>query len=304
MTEPLLKTLMISGGSGLIGTSLLRSFPAERIQVVRLVRRDTNHPDEIRWDPRAAEPVDDLSHLENLGTAIHLSGANLSSRRWTAAYKQEIVESRVGTTRALVNLLKKLKRPPRRLLCASAIGIYGDCGDRILIESSSPGQGFLADTCRAWEEEADHAAEAGLQVVHLRFGVVLSIEGGALKQMLPIFRAGLGGWIGSGRQWMSWIALSDLVRAVVHILQMDSLEGPLNLAAPIPVTNGDFAHALGRTLHRPAVFPVPSFILRAAFGEMADAALLASTRAIPGRLAASGFHFDFPEINGALRSIL
>jgi hypothetical protein len=304
MAEPSQNPILVSGGSGLIGTTLLRSFSADRIQAIRLVREKPDRPDAIQWSSSAAEPVDDLSRLENAGAAIHLSGASLSSHRWTASYKWEIVESRVQTTRALVNLLKKLKNPPRSLLCASAVGIYGDRGDEVLTEKSAPGQGFLADTCRAWEAEADRAKEAGLRVVHLRFGVVLSSDGGALKQMLTVFRAGLGGRLGSGRQWMSWIALSDLVRAILHILRTDALEGPVNLVAPIPVTNQEFTHALGHALRRPAVLPVPSFALQAAFGEMADAALLASTRAIPERLAASGFHFELPEINAALRSIL
>ena len=304
MTKPWQSPILVSGSSGLIGTSLLRSFSADRIQAIRLVREKSDRPDAIQWNPDSAEPVDDLSRLENAGAAIHLSGANLSSHRWTASYKREIMESRVQTTRTLVNLLKRLKNPPQSLLCASAVGIYGDRGNEVLTEKSAPGQGFLADTCHAWEAEADRAAEAGLRVVHLRFGVVLSSDDGAFKQMLPVFRAGLGGRLGSGRQWMSWIALSDLVRAILHILRTDAVEGPVNLVAPIPVTNQDFTRALGRALHRPTVLPVPSFALRAAFGEMADAALLASTRAIPERLAASGFRFELPEINAALQSIL
>jgi uncharacterized protein len=304
MTELSGKAIMVSGASGLIGTSLLRMFSAQRIEVIRLVREKTDHPGAIYWNPDSPEPVGNLSRLESLSAAIHLSGANLFSHRWTAAWKREIVQSRVGTTQALVDVLKKLKSPPRSLLCASAIGIYGDRGDEILAESSSPGTGFLADTCSAWEAEADRAAEAGMRVVHLRFGVVLSSEGGALKKMLPAFRAGLGGRLGSGRQWMSWIAINDLVRAVLHIVETDSLQGPVNLVAPIPVTNRDFAVALARALRRPVALPVPALVLRTVLGQIADDALLASTRAIPERLAASGFHFDLPEINGALRAIL
>jgi len=304
MAERFREAVLVSGGSGLVGTSLLRSFLADRIQTVQLIRKKPDRAGVLCWNPDIPEPLEDLSRLEGLNAAIHLSGANLSSHRWTAAYKREIVESRVGTTRTLVNLLKQLNRPPKCLLCASAVGIYGDRGDEVLMESSSPGQGFLADTCRAWEAEADRATDAGIRVVHLRFGVVLAGEGGALKQMLPIFRAGLGGQLGSGRQWMSWIALNDLIRAVMYILQTDSLNGPVNLVAPIPVTNREFTHALGLALHRPTSLPVPAFALRAAFGEIADGALLASVRVVPERLAASGFHFDFPEIHGALRSIL
>jgi uncharacterized protein len=298
------KSVLVSGGSGLIGSALLHAFSEDQRKTIRLVREKADGQDAVEWNPYAAEPVKDLSRLEGASAAVHLSGANLFARRWTAAYKREIVESRVKTTRALVNLLKKLKRPPQALLCASAIGIYGDRGDEIVGESSLAGKGFLADTCRAWEAEADRAAEAGIRVAHLRFGVVLSHEGGALKQMLPIFRAGLGGHLGNGRQWMSWIAVSDLVRAVLHILQTDSLQGSVNLVAPIPVTNEDFTRALGHALSRPAVLPVPGFVLRSVLGEIAQDALLTSTRAIPQRLAASGFHFDFPEINVALRALL
>ena len=298
------KTILMSGASGLIGTSLFRAFSERKMRVIRLVRRRPEGTGEVFWNPEASEPADDLQALENADAAIHLSGANLFSERWTAAYKREIVESRVGTTRAIVNLLKKSKKPPQVLLCASAIGIYGDCEDEILTESSSPGQGFLADTCRAWESEATRAAEGGIRVASLRFGVVLSREGGALKKMLPVFRAGLGGRLGSGRQWMSWIAVSDLVRAVLHVLETDSLRGPVNMVAPIPVTNTDFTRALGRALRRPAFLPAPAFALRMVLGEVADDALLASTRVVPARLAASGFHFDLPEINSSLRTLL
>jgi uncharacterized protein len=304
MKHPLSGSILISGGSGLIGTSLVRFFSVRRIPMLRLVRGSANTPTEVPWSPDACEPVANPSPLEETAAAIHLSGANLSAHRWTEAYKQKVVDSRIATTRALVNLLKKLAKPPRSLLCASAVGIYGDRGDEVLTESSPPGQGFLADTCRAWEAEADRAAEVGIRVIHLRFGVVLSREGGPLRQMLPVFQAGLGGPLGTGRQWMSWIAADDLVRAVLHILDVDSLIGSVNLVSPIPVTNTDFTRALGRRLRRPTALRVPRFALRAALGEVADAAVLASTRAIPERLAASGFHFDFPEINDALRSIL
>lgn len=304
MKQPPSGSILISGGSGLIGTSLVRFFSVRRIPMLRLVRGSVTNPAEIHWNPDAREPVANPSSLEGAAAAIHLSGANLSAHRWTEAYKREIVDSRLTTTRELVNLLKKLTRPPRSLLCASAVGIYGDRGDEMLTESSPPGEGFLADTCRAWEAEADRAAELGIRVVHLRFGVVLSCEGGALKQMLRVFRAGLGGPFGSGQQWMSWIAADDLVRAVLNILDEESLTGPVNLVSPIPVTNADFTRALGRALRRPAALRVPRFALRAVLGEVADAAVLSSTRAVPERLAASGFHFDFPEINEALRSIL
>ena len=304
MREPSGNTVMLSGGSGLIGTHLERFFAENRIQTIQVIRKKTVVPGEISWNPESAEPVEDLAKLEGICAAVHLSGANVSAHRWTEAYKREIVESRVRTTRALVNVLKHLANPPKSLLCASAIGIYGDRGDAVLTESSEPGRGFLAETCRAWEAEADRAAEGGIRVVHLRFGVVLAHGGGALAKMLPLFKTGLGGRLGSGRQWMSWIAMDDLVRAVGHIMEVESLHGPINLTAPLPVTNAEFTRALGKALHRPAILPAPAFALRIALGEMADEGLLASTRAVPAKLAGSGFRFDFPEIAGALKAVL
>jgi uncharacterized protein len=298
------RKLLFSGASGLIGASLVRAAEAERIQTLQLIRREPRKPEEISWNPQAGQPVRDLALLERLDAAIHLSGANISAQRWNAARKREIVESRVGSTRALLKVLMALKQPPATLLCASATGIYGERGDEILDEESPPGEGFIADTCRAWEAEASAASEAGIRVVHLRFGVVLAAEGGALGRMLPFFRPGLGGNLGSGRQWMSWIALNDAVRAIFYILDAGALRGPLNIIAPNPVTNAEFTRALGRSLHRPAMIPVPRFALRLAFGEMADEVLLASTRAVPDRLLQAGFTFELPNLDSALKAIL
>ncbi len=298
------RKILFSGASGLIGASLVRAAEAERIQTLQLIRREPRKPEEISWNPQAGQPVRDLALLERLDAAIHLSGANISAQRWNAARKHEIVESRVGSTRALLKVLMALKQPPATLLCASATGIYGERGDEILGEESPPGEGFIADTCRAWEAEASAASEAGIRVVHLRFGVVLAAEGGALGRMLPVFRLGLGGNLGSGRQWMSWIALNDVVRAIFYILDAGALRGPLNIIAPNPVTNAEFTRALGRSLHRPAMIPVPRFALRLAFGEMADEVLLASTRAVPDRLLQAGFTFELPNLDSALKAIL
>ncbi|MFY9940507.1 MAG: TIGR01777 family oxidoreductase [Silvibacterium sp.] len=298
------RKILFSGASGLIGASLVRAAEAERIQTLQLIRREPRKPEEISWNPQAGQPVRDLALLERLDAAIHLSGANISAQRWNAARKREIVESRVGSTRALLKVLMALKQPPATLLCASATGIYGERGDEILDEESPPGEGFIADTCRAWEAEASAASEAGIRVVHLRFGVVLAAEGGALGRMLPVFRLGLGGNLGSGRQWMSWIALNDVVRAIFYILDAGALRGPLNIIAPNPVTNAEFTRALGRSLHRPAMIPVPRFALRLAFGEMADEVLLASTRAVPDRLLQAGFTFELSNLDSALKAIL
>ena len=258
--------ILFSGATGTIGSALVRAAEADRIQAVQLVRHSPAGPSEIQWNPEAAVPVSDPAPLEGIGAAIHLSGANLSSHRWTADYKRQIVESRVNSTRALVNTLKSLKQPPSVLLCASATGIYGNRGDEILTEESNPGRGFIADTCLAWEAEAAQARTLGIRVVHLRFGVVLSREGGALKHMLPLFRLGLGGNLGNGRQWMNWIALSDAVRAIFHLAD-STIDGPANLVAPNPVTNAEFTRALSHALHRPAIIPAPAFALRLALAK-------------------------------------
>ena len=237
--------------------------------------------------------------LEGLEAAIHLSGVNLAERRWTPAYKREIEASRVESTAVLAAMLAGLKRPPKTLLVASATGFYGNRGDELLDEGSSAGKGFLPEICAKWEAASESAQGEGIRVVQLRLGVVLGPEG-ALKKMLPIFRLGLGGRLGSGRQWMSWIGLGDAVRAMLFAIKMETLSGPVNITAPQPVTNAEFTRALGRALHRPAVMPVPALVLRMMFGEMADEALLASTRALPGKLTAAGFQFGQPTVDEAL----
>jgi uncharacterized protein len=298
--------ILFSGASGLIGANLVRSLAAKRIQTLQLVRKAIDGPKsgEVVWDPAAERPVADVGQLEGMDAAIHLSGANLTSHRWTESYKREIVSSRVDTTLALTRIFGAMKQPPKSLLCASGIGIYGDRGDELLSEAAAPGRGFLAETCVAWEAAADTAKEVGARVVQLRFGLVLTAGGGALKQMLPIFRLGAGGRLGSGRQWMSWISLPDMVRAILHILEVQTLSGPVNLAAPNPVTNAEFTRSLGRAVNRPAVLPAPAFALRLAFGEAADEALLASERLVPERLLQSGFRFEHPDIAAALRAVL
>jgi hypothetical protein len=248
--------------------------------------------------------MDVPAQLEDFDVIIHLSGANLASHRWTPAYKREILESRVQTTQALARLLAGLRRPPRIFLCASAVGIYGNRDAEVLTEKSAPGTGYLAETCVAWEASAQPALDAGIRTVHLRFGVVLTPDDGALAKMLPLFRLGLGGKLGSGEQWMSWISLPDVISAVFHIIDAPQLSGPVNMVAPIPVTNAEFTRTLGLALHRPAIVPAPAFALRLAFGEMADEALLASTRAIPAQLAQSGFRFQHAQLALALESLL
>jgi len=244
-----------------------------------------------------------MRRLNGIQAAIHLSGDNLSSGRWTVEKKRRIRDSRTQTTAALVELLSRLEQPPEVLICASAVGYYGDRGEEVLTESSTAGTGFLPEVCVEWEAAADGATQRGIRVIHLRFGIVLSPDGGALAKMLPLFHIGLGGKLGNGRQWMSWISLLDVVRIVEFCMAETSLCGPINVAAN-PVTNQEFTHTLSHHLRRPALFPAPAFALRGMFGEMADAALLSSTRAIPEKLLKSGYSFEHPTLLDALQVLL
>ena len=271
-------------------------------------------PGRFTWNPAASTPIANSEALEGCAAAIHLAGANVAAHRWTPAYKREMTESRVQSTRALAAAMAGLRHPPQTLLVASAIGIYGNRPNEFLDESSAPGSGFLADLCRQWEAAAQPAVDAGIRVVHLRFGVVLAPHASsgskrgsnsdALARMLPIFRLGLGGPLGSGLQWMSWISLTDALSAMLFILDNPSLAGPVNLTAPNPVTNADFTRVLARQLHRPAALTVPPVALRVALGEMADDALLSSARAYPARLITAGFKFAHSTLEHALASTL
>ena len=308
--------VMITGANGMIGHALQAAARARGIEAVPVQRplRDRRggkggtqapaSPGTILWEPEAAQPFADLEQLEGFDAVVHLAGANLAARRWTPEYKKTILESRTQPTGALALALARLQRPPRMLLSASATGFYGSRGDEVLTEESAAGTGFLSEVCQAWESAASPAVAAGMRVVHLRFGVVLTPFGGALKQMLPLFRAGLGGRLGNGQAWQSWIGLEDLLGAVFHTLEHEELGGAVNVVAPEPVRNVEFTRALGAALRRPAVLPAPAFALRAALGEIADEALLASCRAMPTKLEASGFAFAEPEIGGALGKML
>jgi len=288
----------------MLGTALHQALAARGAVILQMVRRSLVTEGQLQWNPAASPAIPDTAPLAGLRAAIHLGGANLAGHRWTTAWKREIRSSRVDSTRALAVALAALPQPPQTLLVASATGIYGDRGDELLDETSAPGKGFLAEVCQEWEAAAEPARQAGIRVVHLRFGVVLDPAAGALAKMLPVFRLGLGGRLGSGRQWMSWISLADAVSAILFALDTPSLAGPVNLAAPQPVTNTEFTRALGRAVHRRAILPAPAFALRLALGQMADEALLASARAVPARLLGAGFEFAHPTIDSALASAL
>jgi uncharacterized protein (TIGR01777 family) len=289
---------IVSGASGLIGSRLVTALGSSGFAVRRLVRREVRRPDEIRWDPGAG--TNDARALSGANHVLNKAGENIG-QRWTETRRRQIRESRVNGTTLLATTLAGLEHLPRVLYNASAIGIYGDRGDDVLDESSRPGSDFLASVCVEWEAATTPAAAAGIRVVIGRNGLVMSPDGGALPRMLPFFRMGVGGPVGNGRQWMSWIALTDLVRAVLLLVMNDSIRGPVNIVAPNPVENAAFAHTLGAVLRRPALLPGPAFALRALYGEMADQTLLTSHRVRPTRLLELGFEFELPTLEAALR---
>jgi len=296
---------VITGSTGLVGSALVPFLETRGHGVTRLLRPSTGvqaKENDVQWDP-AATRVDSTA-LEGRDVVVHLAGDNIASGRWTAAKKARIRDSRVQGTRVLCEAIAKLSQPPKAVLCASAVGFYGDRGEEVLDESSTPGKDFLADVCREWEAAAQPAADGGCRVVHLRIGVVLSPAGGALAKMLLPFKLGAGGKIGSGKQYMSWISIDDLVEVIHHAMVTEDLRGPVNAVSPTPVTNLEFTKSLGKVLSRPTLFPMPAFLARLAFGEMADAALLASTRVEPARLKETGYMFRHPGLAGALRHVL
>lgn len=294
--------ILIGGASGFVGRELTKSLTRHGHRVVRLVRRATESVDEIAWDPAAGRL--DAEELEGVDAVVNLSGENVGAGRWTARRREAILRSRIDATRTLVGAIQKMKRKPAALVSASATGFYGDRGDEELTEASPIGHGFLPEVCLIWETHAEGAVRAGVRTVLLRFGVVLGGEGGALAKMLPVFRLGLGGRMGDGRQWMSWVAIDDVIGAIEHALANPAVKGPINVTAPQPVTNADFAATLGRVLGRPAFVPAPAFALRLVFGAMADEALLASARVRPERLGRTGYAFRYPTLEPALRSVL
>ncbi len=294
--------VVVSGSTGLVGSALVPFLTTGGHRVSRLVRSRPQHDEDIAWDPTAGSI--DAARLEGVDAVVHLAGENIAGGRWSEGTKARIKESRVRGTRLLCESLARLRRRPQVFVCAAAIGYYGNRGATIVDEDSEPGEGFLADVCRAWEAATAPASDAGIRVVHLRLGVVLSAAGGALAKLRTPFQLGVGGRLGSGDQYMSWIGVDDVIGAILHTIRIDTLQGAINAVAPQPATNLDFTKTLGRVLRRPTLFPVPAAAARLVFGEMADEMLLASTRVAPTRLAATSYSFRYPDLEAALRHTL
>ncbi len=291
--------VLISGATGFLGGTLIPELEAGGHRVTRLTRSPKS-ADDLGWDPEAGT-IDDL---EGTDAVVHLAGESIAEGRWTPEKKRRILESRRKGTRLLSEAIAALSAPPSVMVSASAVGYYGDRGNELLTEESDPGSGFLAEVCRDWEAAAEPAREAGIRVVHPRVGIVLSTKGGALGATLPIFKLGLGGKVGSGRQYWSWVTLDDVVGAFVHALTNESVSGPVNVGSPNPLTNAEYTKVLGRVLNRPTIFPVPAPAARIVLGEVADELLLASQRMQPARLQETGYAFRHPDLEDALRHVL
>ncbi|HET6816785.1 MAG TPA: TIGR01777 family oxidoreductase [Mycobacteriales bacterium] len=294
--------VVVTGSTGLIGSALVRNLRADNHDVLRLVRHAPRAADEVQWQPSSGFLEPDV--VNGVDAVVHLAGAGIGDHRWTEDYKRVIRESRVSGTTAVAQAIASAAQPPRVLVSGSAVGYYGDTGEEACDESSPSGDGFLASVVRDWEAASAPASEAGVRVVNIRTGIVLSADGGLLKQMLPIFKLGLGGRLGSGRQWFSWISIADHVAAVRYLMADDDLSGPVNVTAPEPVRNKEFTKALARAVHRPAVAVVPSVALKAALGGFAEEGALVSQRVLPARLEAAGFTFTFADIDAALRALV
>jgi uncharacterized protein (TIGR01777 family) len=294
--------VVVTGSSGLIGSALVKSLAADEHDVVRLVRREPRAADERRWNPTSGEL--DPALMDAADAVVHLAGAGIGDRRWTDDYKQTVLRSRVDGTTTIASAIARATDPPKVLLSASAVGYYGETGDEAVDESGPNGSGFLADVVRQWEASTAAAEAAGVRVVHARTGVVLSAEGGALGRVLPLFKLGLGGRLGSGRQWMSWIAVADQITALRFLLDRADLSGPVNVTAPEPVRNRDYTKAIGRAVNRPALAVVPAAALRLALGGFADEGVLVSQRVVPTRLEDAGFLFTYADIDAALTAIV
>ncbi len=295
--------ILISGATGLVGTHLIPTLIARGQEVVKLVRKSPKAADEIQWDAEKGFSDEEKAKLENFEAVVHLAGDNVASSNWNEAKKRSIRDSRVVGTKILVEALKTLKNPPKVFVSASAEGFYGrTTGDAILTEDSPPGEGFLAEVCQAWEAQAKKA-EAYARVVCLRIGVVLTKDGGAIEKMLTPFKLGVGGVIGSGKQWMPWISIDDMI-GIIHFVLEHEISGSLNSTAPNPVTNYEFTKTFGKFLHRPTIFPIPEFAIKLMFGEMGETLLLKGARVTPKRLLEAGYKFKFETLEEALGHLL
>ncbi|MBT6843101.1 MAG: TIGR01777 family protein [Candidatus Melainabacteria bacterium] len=294
--------ILITGTSGLVGTALFDFLSSGGHQVYKLVRKQAQSEDEIAWDPEIGtiNPKD----LEGFETVIHLAGENIAGKRWSSKQKEKIRASRVNGTKLLAETLSKLDKAPNSFICASAIGFYGDRDNELCDESTEHGKCFLAETCKEWEEACKALKRAGTRCVQTRFGIILDPRSGALAKMLPIFMLGGGGTLGNGKQWMSWIALDDVIGTILHCIATETIYGPVNTVSPIPVTNKEFTRIISKVISRPAILPAPSFGLRLALGEMADALLLSSTKVEPTVLQDTGYDFAYPDLDSALRHML
>ena len=294
--------ILVTGATGLVGSAVVSFLTTGGHRVLRLVRGTARGENEVAWNSATGEI--DATKLEGLDAVVHLAGENIATGRWTAAKKSAIRDSRVNGTRWLSEALANLTNKPRVLVCASAIGFYGERGDEVMTERSDPGSSFLCNVCREWEAATNPARESGIRVVNLRIGVVLAPRGGALAKMLLPFKLCAGGVVGSGRQFWSWIALDDVVGVIHHAITHDELSGPVNAVSPEPATNRDFTKTLGRVLGRPTIVPLPAFAVRLLLGELGEELLLASTRVVPSRLQETGYPFRCPTLDGALRHLL
>lgn len=294
--------ILVSGSSGLVGSALVKQLQSDGHEVIKLKRGEQNGSQrEIFWDPITGKI--DLEQLKGVDAVVNLAGDNIASARWSPSKKKRIWDSRVLGTQNLVRALSSLETPPKVLVNASAIGFYGDTGNHETDESGHFGKGFLASVCKEWEEAADEAASKGMRVVKLRIGVVVSYEGGALKKMLTPFKLGLGGKVGNGRQYMSWIAINDLVGVIKFCIEHDEISGPVNGVSPAAVTNLEFTKTLGKVLGRPTIFPLPGFVAKFVLGEMADELLLVSSRVRPKKLMDAGYQFVYPSLERALNGL-
>ncbi len=294
--------ILITGASGLIGKALQRSFSEKGYEMLLAGRGEAKHENEIQWSVEDGFHEEDLLRLEGLDAVVHLAGEGIAGLRWTDEKKKAIRDSRVNGTRNLINTLAGLKRKPNVLIAGSAMGFYGDRGDEIVTETSGPGDTFLSDVSKEWETESRRAEDSGIRTVLLRTSIVLSKDGGALATMLTPFKLGVGGVVGSGKQWMSWVSLDDVVSVINYAIENENLRGAVNVASPNPVTNEEFTKTLGEVLYRPTILPLPEFAVNLVFGEMGDALLIDSTRVEPKRLQEAGYKFKFTDLKSALEN--